>query len=67
MDMDRQIEDLRDRMGISTDGWTLAKEYYEAVSKNKQALKKVLDAAEDDRDRELSLKHYPFIDHDEDE
>jgi hypothetical protein len=32
-----------------------------------KVLKKVLDSAVDDGDRELSLKQYPFMDHDEDE
>jgi len=66
MEMDRQIEDLRDRNGISTDGWTPTEEYDQAVSKNSQLLKMALDSADDDRDRELSLGHYPFMDHDED-
>ncbi len=65
MAMDKCIEDMRDRIGISTDGWTPAEEFDKAVSKNNQHLKQLSAPAVDDRDQELSLRHYPFIDRDE--
>jgi hypothetical protein len=67
MDIDAQIADLRGRFGIGSDGWIPAEEFDEAVAKNNQVLKNLLNLAEDDRDLDLTLRHYPFVDHDEDE
>lgn len=64
---DADMEEIRHGMAIGSDGWVPSEEYDGAVKKNQQIRQVVIDRAEDERDRQLSLAHYPFDDHDEDE
>jgi hypothetical protein len=58
---------VRENIGISSDGWVPNEEYDGAVERNTYIRQQVIDQAESDESRELSLRHYPFDDHVEDD
>jgi aminoglycoside phosphotransferase (APT) family kinase protein len=66
-EVDAQMEIVRESIGIGSDGWVPTEEYDGAVEKNKFIRQEVIDRAENDVERRLSLTHYPFDDHNEDE
>jgi len=66
-EVDAQMESVRESIGIGSDGWVPTEEYNGAVEKNKFIRQQVIDCAENDVERQLSLTHYPFDDHNEDE
>ena len=67
-EVDIDMENVRDGIGIGSDGWVPMEDYESAVEKNNYIRQQVDDeCAENERDRELSLLHYPFVDHDEEE
>ncbi|KAH7372259.1 kinase subdomain-containing protein [Pyrenochaeta sp. MPI-SDFR-AT-0127] len=63
--VDEKLEILRDRMGISTDGWVPNHRYDAAVAEN-QRIKDELLAGATEEERKLVLQHWPFDDHAED-
>jgi hypothetical protein len=65
--VDSDMVGVRENIGISSDGWVPNEEYQGAVERNKYIRQQVIDQAEDDEARDLSLRHYPFDDHSEDE
>ncbi|RMZ87154.1 hypothetical protein DV736_g5622, partial [Chaetothyriales sp. CBS 134916] len=64
---DSQMEAVRESIGIGVDGWVPSEQYEAAADKNKFIRQQVIDCAENDVERQLSLKHYPFDDHNEEE
>lgn len=66
-EVDAQMEMVRESVGIGLDGWVPIEEYDGAVEKNKLIRQQVAERAENDVERQLSLTHYPFDDHNEDE
>ena len=65
--VDTDMAGVRDNIGIGSDGWVSNEDYEGAVERNRYIRQQVIDQAEGDVARELSLRHYPFDDHDEDE
>ncbi|KAG4438959.1 hypothetical protein IFR05_005585 [Cadophora sp. M221] len=61
---DVQMEKIRDRIGVGTDGWTSNERYEDACEENEHAKVEALDG-EDDATRNEILKHWPFDDHEE--
>ncbi|KAM0717867.1 hypothetical protein Q7P37_006199 [Cladosporium fusiforme] len=64
---DGQMDILRNVIGISSDGWVSHEGYEEAVSQASEMKKQAIEYAESDAERELTIRHWPFDDHDEDE
>lgn len=65
--VDSDMARVRDNIGIGSDGWIPNEEYEGAVERNRYVRQQVIDQAKDSEARDLSLRHYPFDDHDEDE
>jgi len=63
--VDKKLEILRDRIGISMDAWVPLDMYDHAVAEN-QRLKDELLAGATEEERSLVLQHWPFDDHAED-
>jgi len=64
--VDEKVSLLRDAIGIGEDGWVSNENYDRAVAEN-QRLKEELLKDISDEERQLSLQHWPFDDHTEDE
>lgn len=64
--IDEKISLLREFLGIGEDGWVSYEDYDRAVAENEKLKDELLrDASAEDR--RLSLQHWPFDDHSEDE
>ena len=59
--IDLQMEKIRDRIGISTDGWTSNERYEDAVEENEHVKAEALDG-EDEATRNEILENWPFDD-----
>ncbi|KIW25406.1 uncharacterized protein PV07_08583 [Cladophialophora immunda] len=57
----------RENIGMDSDGWAPSEEYDSICEKNKFIRQQVIDRTEDDEERQLSLEHYRFDDHNVDE
>ncbi|KAI9709971.1 MAG: hypothetical protein M1820_003049 [Bogoriella megaspora] len=64
---DAEMENIRESIGIGSDGWVPNEGYGHAVDRNKYIKQQVIDSAENATAKALSLAHYPFDDHDEDD
>jgi len=62
--IDLQMEKIRDRIGISTDGWTSNERYEDALEENEHVKAEALDG-EDEATRSEVLENWPFDDHEE--
>jgi hypothetical protein len=62
--IDVNMEKIRDRIGISTDGWTSNKKYEDALEEN-EAVKAEVIAPLDDEPKKEVLENWPLDDHDE--
>ena len=60
--IDLQMEKIRDRIGISTDGWTSIERYEDALEENEHVKAEALDG-EDEATRNEILENWPFDDH----
>ena len=60
--IDLQMEKIRDRIGISTDGWTSNERYEDALEENEHVKAEALDG-EDEATRNEILENWPFDDH----
>ena len=67
-EVDVDLERIRGMLNISSDGWT-SNELYESTKENAKLVKEAgLSSADDDLElREMSERHWPFDDFDEDE
>lgn len=61
-DVDADFAGVRENIGVGSDGWVPHEGYQDAVEKNTYIRQQVAQSHE-----ELSLEHYPFDDHDENE
>ncbi|KAI7266089.1 hypothetical protein KC345_g8285 [Hortaea werneckii] len=65
-DIDKKMGILRDALGMSTDGWVSFERYDDAVAAAKDMRAEALSYAENEWEREMTEKHWPFDDFDED-
>ena len=66
-DTDTQLENIQNAIGINADGWTPNEEYEGAVERAKLIKKQGLDSLDTEKEKEMTLKHWPFDDFDEEE
>ncbi|USW56979.1 Putative protein kinase domain, aminoglycoside phosphotransferase [Septoria linicola] len=66
-DIDSRMEILRDMLGVSQDGWVSNERYDVAVIKAAAMKEEALGYAHDDLEREMTARHWPFDDFDEEE
>ncbi|KAI5362917.1 putative protein kinase [Septoria linicola] len=66
-DIDSRMEILRDMLGVSQDGWVSNERYDVAVIKAAAMKEEALGYADDDLEREMTARHWPFDDFDEEE
>jgi hypothetical protein len=62
-----EMENIRNSIGIGSDGWLPCEEHDGAVKRNEYIKQKVIDSTEEASARALCLAHYPLDDHDEEE
>jgi hypothetical protein len=62
--IDVQMEKIRDRIGVNTDGWTSNERYMDACKENEHVKSEALDG-EDDVTRNEILENWPLDDHEE--
>ena len=62
--LDLQMEKIRDRIGIGSDGWTSEARYKDALEENEHVKKEALDGEGDDVRKEI-LENWPWDDHEE--
>lgn len=62
--IDVQMEKIRDRLGVSTDGWTANDRYEDAREENEHVKAEALDG-QDEGTRSEILNNWPFADHEE--
>lgn len=62
--IDVQMEKIRDRLGIGTDGWTAHERYEDAREENEHVKVEALEG-EDEATRSEILQNWPFEDHEE--
>ncbi|CZT02790.1 uncharacterized protein RCO7_05938 [Rhynchosporium graminicola] len=62
--IDVQMERIRDRLAVSTDGWTSTERYEDAREENEHVKAEALDG-QDDATRNEVLDNWPFDDHEE--
>jgi len=62
---DGQMEILRNVIGIGSDGWVAHDSYHDAVAKAAEMKEQAIAYAENETERELTVRHWPFDDHDE--
>ncbi|KAF1348371.1 kinase-like protein [Lizonia empirigonia] len=67
-DADGDVEQINELLGIASDGWTLNERFESAMSKSAEIREQALASADDDPWlREMSERHWPFDNYDEDE
>ena len=64
---DSQMEILRNAIGINVDGWTSHEGYEQAVLGAAEMKRQAVGYADSEFEREMTLRHWPFEDHDEKE
>lgn len=62
---DSQMEILRNVIGISADGWVTHEGYDDAVARVSEMKEQAIAFAENELERDLTVRHWPFDDHDE--
>ncbi|RDL37162.1 uncharacterized protein BP5553_04595 [Venustampulla echinocandica] len=62
--LDVQMEKIRDRIGIGSDGWTSNERYEDALEENEHVKAEAWDKAEGDVRKEI-LENWPWDDHEE--
>ncbi|PPJ57908.1 hypothetical protein CBER1_09945 [Cercospora berteroae] len=65
--MDSNMSILRDILGISSDGWVSYERYKDAAAEAAAMKEQAMKCAEDEHEREMTDKHWPFQDFDEEE
>ena len=59
---DEQMELLRNAIGINTEGWVSKERYEEAIAQAAEMKAQAIGCAEDDFEREMTVRHWPFHD-----
>ncbi|KAK4496445.1 hypothetical protein PRZ48_012425 [Zasmidium cellare] len=67
VDLDTQMNLIRAEIGIASDGWVSHERYDQAVARAAEIKEEALGRTEDDLEREMTEKHWPFDDRDEEE
>lgn len=62
---DEQLGIIRQAIGIGLDGWVSHEDFEDAKVKAAEMQAEALRSADDDHERELIIRHWPFDDHDE--
>lgn len=62
---DSQMNILRNVIGISVDGWVTHEGYDDAVARAAEMKEQAISYAENEHERGLTVRHWPFDDHDE--
>lgn len=62
---DAQLENIQNTIGINADGWTSNEEYEDAVERAKLVKKQGLESLDTQEEKEMTSKHWPFDDFDE--
>jgi len=62
---DAQLENIQNTIGINADGWTSNEEYEDAVERAKLVKKLGLESLDTQEEKEMTSKHWPFDDFDE--
>lgn len=62
---DSQMDILRNVIGIGSDGWVAHEGYHDAVARAAKMKEQAIAYADDENERELTIRHWPFDDHDE--
>ncbi|GLA27970.1 phosphotransferase family protein [Aspergillus phoenicis ATCC 13157] len=65
-EVDLQLKHIRNAIGISADGWTPPEEYEAACARARQMKTDGLASLDTDYEREMTNRHWPFDDHNED-
>ncbi|GKZ93380.1 hypothetical protein AnigIFM59636_006451 [Aspergillus niger] len=66
-EIDLQLKHIRNAIGISVNGWTPPEEYEAACARARQMKIDGLASLDTDYEREMTNRHWPFDDHNEDE
>ncbi|KAM5453108.1 hypothetical protein MaudCBS49596_002884 [Microsporum audouinii] len=67
-EMDTQLTRIRDAIGVSVDGWTPNETFKDAVEREQEFKKMAIASVSDNKyDQEMTQKHWPFDDFDENE
>ncbi|RAK95537.1 phosphotransferase family protein [Aspergillus ibericus CBS 121593] len=66
-EVDLQLKQIRNVIGIGVDGWTPAEDYEAACARARQMKVDGLASLDTDHEREMTNRHWPFDDHNEDE
>ena len=64
-DTDTQLETVQNAIGVSADGWTSNEEYEGALEWARILKKQGVESLDTEEEKELTLKHWPFDDFDE--
>ena len=65
---DGDVEDINDLIGIGSDGWTTNERFDDPTEKAAEIRKQALDSTDDDPWlREMSERHWPYDDFNEEE
>lgn len=65
-EVDLQLKRIRNAIGIGVDGWTPKEDYEAACSRARQMKVDGLASLDTEYEREMTDRHWPFDDHDED-
>ncbi|EXJ82365.1 hypothetical protein A1O3_06178 [Capronia epimyces CBS 606.96] len=66
-DTDTQLEKIQNAIGINADGWTSNEEYEGVVARAKLIRKQGLESLDTEEEKEMTSRHWPFDDFDEEE
>ncbi|PYI04636.1 phosphotransferase family protein [Aspergillus sclerotiicarbonarius CBS 121057] len=66
-EVDLQLKQIRNAIGIGVDGWTPPEEYTAACARARQMKVDGLASLDTDHEREMTNRHWPFDGHNEDE
>ncbi|KAF3484439.1 protein kinase subdomain-containing protein [Arthroderma uncinatum] len=67
-EMDTQLSRIRDAIGVSVDGWTLNETFEDTVARAQEFKMMAIASVSDNKfDQEMTEKHWPFDDFDENE
>ncbi|PLN78446.1 phosphotransferase family protein [Aspergillus taichungensis] len=66
-EVDLQLKRVRNFIGVAVDGWTIPDDYESACARSRKMRNDGLASLDTEHEREMTGRHWPFDDHDEDE
>jgi GH18 family chitinase len=66
-EMDTEFSRIRDAIGVSVGGWTSNETFEDAIARAQEFKKMAIGSVSDKFDQEMTEKHWPFDDFDENE